>query len=292
MILNTNVQDLLLELRGLGILGADCEAVPNTNGTTDGRIYILSENNVKRHVLKLDHPQEIALAEQFLHRYREVSLLPDLLYTDPDKTYMVYTFIPGTTHYNRGAKINWLTRLVTGMLNHYTAVEEGSSWGRIDIPHPSWLQFNEQSIREAKMNVGSLLTEADYELVRSLVHRLWSDDSGMKRYLLHGDTGVHNFVFDKGELQAIIDPSPIAGPVSYDFLYAFCSSPDDLNIETLRAGYVLLKNEATDVWSLTQEVMVQLYCRIGICLRHHPHDLAGYLQAWRYWKEQLKEQTL
>jgi len=291
MILNTDVRAFMKELWGRGLLGPDCEAFPNTNGTTDGRIYILSENNVKRYVLKLDHPQEIALAEQFLHRYREVLLLPDLLYTHPDKTYMVYTFIPGTTHYDRGLKINWLARLVTGMLNHYTVVEQGSSWGRIDIPHPSWKQFNEQSIREARMNVSSLLSEADYELVQSLVYRLWQDERGMKRYLLHGDTGVHNFVFDRGELQAIIDPSPIEGPVSYDFLYAFCSSPDDLNIETLLAGYEFLKNESMDLMRLTQEVLVQLYCRIGICLRHHPHDLAGYLQAWSYWREQLREQS-
>lgn len=32
----------------------------------------------------------------------------------------------------------------------------------------------------------------------------------------------------------------------------------------------------------TEEVIIQLYCRIGICLKHHPHDLADYLKAWDY----------
>ena len=35
---------------------------------------------------------------------------------------------------------------------------------------------------------------------------------------------------------------------------------------------------------LIEEVIIQLYCRIGICLRHHPHNLADYLKAWNYWK--------
>jgi hypothetical protein len=35
---------------------------------------------------------------------------------------------------------------------------------------------------------------------------------------------------------------------------------------------------------LMEETLFQLYCRIGICLRHHPHDLESYLKAWDYWK--------
>jgi hypothetical protein len=32
---------------------------------------------------------------------------------------------------------------------------------------------------------------------------------------------------------------------------------------------------------LKEEVIVNLYCRIGTCIRHHPEDLPLYLGAWK-----------
>ena len=102
--------------------------------------------------------------------------------------------------------------------------------------------------------------------------------------MLHGDCGVHNFVYDQNVLKGVIDPSPIVGPVLYDFIYAFCSSPDDLSLETLISTVTLLNHVSIERSRLIEEVIIQLYCRIGICLKHHPHDLADYLKAWDYWK--------
>nr|WP_239587430.1 phosphotransferase [Bacillus pakistanensis] len=42
-------------------------------------------------------------------------------------------------------------------------------------------------------------------------------------FLLHGDCGVHNFVFKGGSLSGVIDPTPVLGEPLYDLLYAFCS---------------------------------------------------------------------
>ncbi|WJH35443.1 hypothetical protein N6H14_05245 [Paenibacillus sp. CC-CFT747] len=102
--------------------------------------------------------------------------------------------------------------------------------------------------------------------------------------MLHGDCGVHNFVFQAEALAGVIDPCPAAGPVLYDFLYAFCSSPDDLSRETLLAAAAELEQEKPEETELVEQMMIQLYCRIGTCLRHHPQDLPLYLEAWIYWK--------
>jgi aminoglycoside phosphotransferase (APT) family kinase protein len=110
-----------------------------------------------------------------------------------------------------------------------------------------------------------------------------------RAYLLHGDTGVHNFVFHDRALVGVIDPSPVIGPILYDFLYAFCSSPDDLSAETLLGAYRLLRNKPVDERRLIEEAAVQLYCRIGICLMHHPQDRDAYLDAWAHWKTLLPE---
>ncbi|WP_175560791.1 hypothetical protein [Paenibacillus sp. NAIST15-1] len=38
---------------------------------------------------------------------------------------------------------------------------------------------------------------------------------------------------------------------------------------------------------MLKEAMIQLYIRIGLSIKHHPHDLPEYLAAWEYWKEQM-----
>lgn len=76
----------------------------------------------------------------------------------------------------------------------------------------------------------------------------------------------------------------MVGPVLYDFIYAFYSSPDDLNLETLFAAFEFLNHEPIDNVRLIEEVVLQLYCRIGISAKVHPHDLQDYLKAWDYWK--------
>ncbi|WP_342436124.1 hypothetical protein NSS79_21785 [Paenibacillus sp. FSL L8-0436] len=85
----------------------------------------------------------------------------------------------------------------------------------------------------------------------------------------------------------VIDPSPMVGPLIYDFTYAFCSSPDDLNKVTLFKAFDQLKQEAIGHSRLIEEAVFQLYCRIGICARVHPHDLKDYLTAWEHWRTHL-----
>lgn len=279
-----DVNEMIKELFDKGIIGNTETGFSRISGTTDGLVYTLAEKNEPKYVLKLDHPQQIIMAEQFFHTYRDITLLPKLLYTDPGKAFILYSYIPGTTHHNRGSKINWLTRLVKELFIHYAIDEHSDKWGRLEFPLPSWREFNELSIDEARTNMGGLLPAADYEKVKSLVQRTLRDEGHASRFLLHGDTGVHNFVFDQFALKGIIDPSPMIGPVLYDFLYAFCSSPDDLNLETLLAAYSLLNQEHIERSRLIEEAIIQLYCRIGICSKHHPHDLNDYLKAWDYWK--------
>ncbi|WP_282942628.1 hypothetical protein [Paenibacillus sp. RC67] len=127
--------------------------------------------------------------------------------------------------------------------------------------------------------------------MKSIVENI-SEIAGQRiRYLLHGDTGIHNFVFNEHSLVGVIDPSPMIGPVLYDFTYAFCSSPDDLDQETLFSTFSFLNHEPLERSSLIEEVLFQLYCRIGICIQHHPHDLQSYLKAWDYWKTQISNNS-
>lgn len=279
-----NINNIINTLRDTGVIDRNAKLNTKMDGTTEGLVYTLSVADEPKYVLKLDSPQNNTMVELMLLRYKHSPLLPRLLYTDPAKTFIVYTFLIGTTHHNRGSKRDWLTSLVTDLLNQYEVYPHTDKWGYwLEEPCQSWHAFIDQGVEYARNNVGNVLPIEDYFKVKALVDKM-PKTGEHERYLLHGDCGVHNFVFNEKKLSGVIDPSTIVGPVRYDYLYAYCSSPDDLNLETLISTISLLNHMPVDRTQLIDEVIIQLYCRIGICLLHHREDLEEYLKAWDYWK--------
>ncbi|MFC5987970.1 aminoglycoside phosphotransferase family protein [Marinicrinis lubricantis] len=281
-----HMQRIIQRLYERGIISSLAVKIKQLSGTTEGLVYLISDH-LSSYILKLDHPEQIAPVKHFLQTYHQSPLLPKLLYHDPESSYLVYSFLEGTTHVHRSSKKAWMARLVTDLLNYYTPVKETATWGRFGIPRQSWHEFMQTSLEETVDDIGERLPDIDHRLVQRLVHKWYAASDVEEQYLLHGDTGVHNFVFDQYSFVGVIDPSPIVGPVLYDFLYAFCSSPDDLNTDTLISAYSLLQYQAVDETRLIEETAIQLYFRIGICMRHHPEDLPEYLEAWTKWKKHL-----
>ncbi|CAI6014956.1 hypothetical protein PAECIP112173_00019 [Paenibacillus sp. JJ-100] len=253
------------------------------SGTTAGRVFRLRADSGEQYILKWDDPEQVRITCDFLNIYSHVPLLQKILFKDLDDTYLVYRYVEGETHSNRGAKKVWLTRLVKEVFNTYVRLPDTEPWGRPEYPRETWKVFNQISIDEARENLGDVLGTEDYDRVQKVINRLFQSDEG-PRFLLHGDAGVHNVVFKQTELIGLIDPSPMAGPVFYDFLYAFCSSPDDLDPDVLWDVFEHLEQVTMDRSRLMEEALVHLYCRIGLSNKHHPQDLPTYLQAWELWK--------
>ncbi|MBU5353927.1 aminoglycoside phosphotransferase family protein [Paenibacillus barcinonensis] len=285
MYTNPSVKDINMLFQKHGIHEQIVEA-KRLSGTTEGWVFRLRAISGEQYILKWDDSEQIHIARQFLETYSDVRLLPSLLFAGSDSTFFVYSYMTGETHYNRGPKKIWLTRLVKELFNTYVRVADTAAWGRMELPRRTWREFNQISIEEARENLGDVLGAEDYNLVQILVNRLFQKDEDA-RFLLHGDTGVHNFVFEQKELIGVIDPSPMVGPVLYDFLYAFCSSPDDLDPAMLWDVFKLLEHVDMNQFRLLEEAMVHLYCRIGLSNKHHPQDLPEYLRAWNEWRQHI-----
>ncbi|MFC0216690.1 phosphotransferase [Paenibacillus chartarius] len=275
-----DIELIVQDLRSRGIIENTSQVSGHMSGTTQGRVFTITVHEQPTYIVKIDSPSSTAYDVQFLAAYENSPLIPKLIYVGEGHSFFVYGYLAGTTHVQRGSKADWMKRLVRDLLNHYVPDRCTEGWGRLEAPASTWQQFHERSLEEARADIGDLLSYADYERVKSLLPVI---SVGHHKCLLHGDTGVHNFVFREHRLVGVIDPCPMAGPLLYDFTYAFCSSPDDLNEETLFAVYDLLRHAPFERARLRDEVLFQLYCRIGICVRHHPHDLPGYLQAWKSW---------
>ncbi|MBY0122801.1 aminoglycoside phosphotransferase family protein [Bacillus sp. S/N-304-OC-R1] len=254
-------------------------------GGTVSELYLLCHNDSK-YVVKLNDAQLIQSEAFFLGYYKESNLLPRLLYVEPSYRYIVYSFITGSTNYVKNNKKDILNALVQGLLNHYKKAPNHSGWGWADDPADSWERFLNNRVLEARKVIDSRLTHDDHSLV---LHLLQKNNSARSPYLLHGDCGVHNFIFNDGRLDGVIDPSPVIGPPLYDLIYAFCSSTDDLTKETIESTVSLLNKEDIYSSNLYAEVLIGLYLRIGTCIKHHPNDFGDYLNAWNYWKEVIKQ---
>ena len=259
------------------------------SGTTNGVLYTLLLNKIPTYVVKIDTPEIIAATKDFLVTYKDIKLLPTVLFTDTDHNFIVYSYISGETHFNRGTKREWMSLLITELFNQYQQVDKDTPWGRINgIPRNSWAEFNKSSLESARRNIGDLLPIEDHKRVEMLVHKLKIYHDKEEPYYLHGDMGVHNFVYKDNKLTGVIDPSPIIGPKIYDFTYAFCSSPDSLHVDTLYSLFKLWDSDHSFCRErLVDEVLFQLYTRMGVCVKVHPHDLNDYMAAWEEWRKYL-----
>ncbi|HFK1766105.1 aminoglycoside phosphotransferase [Bacillus wiedmannii] len=249
------------------------------NGGTTSTVYLLDE----KYVVKLNEAEVIREESHFLSFYEGNTLLSKLLYKEPFHTYFVYSFLEGSTSYEQGYKRSTLRTLVKEVINKYKIVPEADGWGWKENPVQSWNEFLTGNVKTAYENVKRYISEKEYRTVLKLANR----DAGVNQpFLLHGDFGFHNFIFQENELHGVIDPFPVLGDPLYDLIYAFCSTPEDITKETI--NYVMKQcvfhKQERDLY---EEIVIGLYLRIDTCLRHHPKDLEDYLVAWRYWMDEI-----
>ncbi|WP_137789237.1 aminoglycoside phosphotransferase family protein [Bacillus sp. E(2018)] len=278
-----NIEEIIQELILKNIIDQKPTEYKQLSGGTVSDLYLLYIDE-KKYVVKLNEPQVVESEANFLKQYKGLTLLPKLIYVEESHQYIVYSFINGSTEYFRGNKKDMLTTLVQGLLNNYKKAPD-IGWGWADQPSDSWESFLTNNIIEANKIIDSRLDKGNYEFVLNLVPKI---STKQEPYLLHGDFGVHNFIFNEGTLCGVIDPTPVIGDPIYDLIYAFCSSPDDLSKETIDSSMSYFMNEGKYTPFLYERVMIGLYIRLGICIKHHPHNFEEYLKAWYYWRELLR----
>ncbi|MCM3609882.1 aminoglycoside phosphotransferase family protein [Planococcus sp. MERTA32b] len=275
------IKKIISELIKQNVISAEPSIFKKLSGGTVSELYLLKVND-SEYVLKLNDPEVTGPESLFLNTYKEAGMLPKLLYVAPSNTYIVYSFISGSTDYNGSSKKEVLKELVEGLLNQYVKFPSESGWGWVDSPSASWQDFLRNEVSYAQKSIGSSIRPADHQLVADLVEKI---DPNAKAYLLHGDCGFHNFIFDDQHLVGIIDPAPVIGAPGYDLVYAFCSTPNDLTKETFDYAIHWLKERPVEIYEL---VVIGLYLRIALCSKHHPADLPHYMRAWTEWLVILK----
>ena len=275
------IEDIIQELRQLQIIDHnDCQAL---TGGTASRVYLVTGRSHTDYVIKINDPAAIQAEANFYRTYSGLDILPKLIYEDPPHRYLVYTFLPGSTSYVKGSKAIMLQTLAAQLLQFYQPAAPNSGYGFTDNPHPAWKDFLMERAIGTHEATRSVLSNEDFQLVSRLIQNRSEADS--QSYYLHGDCGVHNFIFRGSRLTGVIDPLPLIGEPLYDLIFAFCSSPYDLQPDVLKTAADLLPIPYPSEQALREEIIIVLYFRMAACLMHHPQDLPEYLAAWRKWKK-------
>ncbi|WP_064093434.1 phosphotransferase [Rossellomorea aquimaris] len=275
------IDAIIQHLTTKGVIPSNIQLIKSLKGGSSSTVYYLECEGGEELVIKQNEPFILREEVKFLLFYKSISYFPNVIYYDSTFQYFVYTFLKGDTKSVGNMKEN-LLKLVYSVLNHYKESSEKETWGWTDQSVRTWKEFLRERTENAKLTLKGVLPVEDEEYVDQI---LASIEEEKYAYLSHGDCGVHNFICEKEELTGVIDPTPIYASPLYDFLYAFCSCPKDLTVETLHSVVSEMKFVQKERKKVYKELMVILYIRIGTCLRHHPDDLEQYIQAWSYWKE-------
>lgn len=279
------MESIIKELNKKRIIDKNVLDDKTFEGGTSSQIGFLQMENGDKVVVKSNTPKVVEAEIYFLNFYQDISLFPRIIYADPTFRYILYTYVEGEMYADFQRK-DVLKVLVQKVINHYKPAETHNIWGMMEEPVGSWQEFLLAEVEVAGESLSSVLSKEDYRLVKSFVMN--SNRNVLDTpYLLHGDCGVHNFLFENGCLSGVIDPTPIIGMPIYELVFAFCSSPHDLSLETITEAAQDLKFPITDE-ELIEEVVIGLYIRISRCVAHHPLDLPMYLKAWNEWKEVSK----
>ncbi|MDQ0430152.1 fructosamine-3-kinase [Planomicrobium stackebrandtii] len=250
-------------------------------GGTMSQVFLLHHGKDAAYVLKFNKAHVTRPEAEFLIAYQKASLLPELVAVDVSHRYIVYTYIPGSTATSLiGGKGELLQTLVERLINHYQPVSVNESWGWQDAPASSWKQFLTEEVQAAQQILVPFLKKKKLHITAPFpVEQHWNREP----FLIHGDCGFHNFIMREKQLAGVIDPTPILGLPHYDLIYAFFSSPASLTKETLDFAFSGMSADLPEKKQLYEEVLIGLYVRLAICVKHHPVDFPAYVKAWDYW---------
>jgi hypothetical protein len=326
------------ELRTAGIIATNLtHCVALTGGTASGVTALSRPGAAPELVIKLNAPAEIQAEAFFLDTYRESPLLPTLRQVDPAHRFLVCDFRPGI-HVRYGKDHvdveQVMLTLVHDLLSRYVPYAPAAgphaiatlaelieragkcggapeAAGQNDNAARTWPAFLGDHVAYRHERLSAYLPAADLRLVERLARAPRRAEQSPS-YVLHGDCGAHNFLFQHrpvqtgarataqaaaqartrrlGPLAAVIDPYPLVGPPIRDLVFAFVSWPNGLEAEAIFPAAEALR--ASGRWQpngdphaiLCEEVLIALYMRMGTCLVHHPADLPAYLTAWPRWR--------
>jgi len=249
-------------------LKINIETTEQLKGSTDSIVLLIN----KKYILKIDEPSFIAETIKFLENTNS-KYFTELLYYNEEKTFLVYRYIEGDKLDNLdGIDVFEFLKTLYEITTSYPVSKE--QCGHVAYKFDSWIEYLRDDMKYCKENI-PCLGEVDFQLINLEINNLTRFD--FDKILMHGDFGVHNFIFKDNKLAGVIDPQPIVGDSLYDFFYACVSNVSILKKISMDQIFTIPNAPKSKMKSM---FLITLYNRIQRCIKHHPDDLQFYLDLF------------
>lgn len=234
---------------------------------TDSRICLLNG----QYIIKQNVPELLKSEVLFYEYYKDISKLQNVVLTSDENRYIVYEFIQGDVMHAVD-EFEDVMNNIKEITNSYKKYD-GEEFGYIYNPSPSWIDFLKTKVHEESLKFSDSFDFLPhvYEAISTL------EKYPFEKKLIHGDFGTHNFIKKDRKFVAAIDPIPTAGDPLYDFIYASLSNIDI--VKHLSIEY-LTKATGEPEEKVKSMLIIMLFYRLSICLRHHKEDFDSYVDFW------------
>jgi len=178
-------EDALDALRLRGIVPESGVLSPRMAGKTEGRVFAIVAGAAPRFILKYDEPDYNRNATAFLQEYAGGGWMPEVRYIDPEYRYFVYDYVAGRPGAQAAGvpKPEWMGASVRNVNNRYRPASAVHVWGwQDDALSPTWADFLERRIGEARGRIGAALPEEDHFAVLRIVDAKRRHDERMCSY--------------------------------------------------------------------------------------------------------------
>lgn len=188
-----------------------------TEGATESIVFSIEEKYLIKTMDELTYKSQM----EFLRFYNEVDEFQKVICCNTNLRYICFKYIEG---YKIKNKTNLDARKVISQIeNIITKYKEyeGNAYGYIfDNKSVIWSNFLGQEIKYAIPSIKEL--DIPIDPVNNALRIIAKYN--VKKYLIHGDFGTHNFLINEKEELKVIDPMPIIGDYLFDFYFAVLSS--------------------------------------------------------------------
>lgn len=266
-------------------IGLEIISAKSLKGGSGDEVYAITTTDGRNLIYKKGDRASISTQISFYKTYVDLPYLPRLVFGSADGTELVITSLEQLKERESMEKDMIIGQLVANFISKYQVMDSGNQiFGFVSghIQGETFAEFLISQSREAHTHIQHLLPDPELQKIEDKITTVYSTSSFTQKYLLHGDLGFHNFFYTSNQLTGIIDPDPVIGHPIYDLAFAFCSTTEQISLESWQSALqTLRKYYDFPLENGAAYLQIALLKRIANSHKHHPRDLEKYLAIWQ-----------
>lgn len=262
-----NLEEIILDLENKLNIKIDIKDIYYFNdGATDSVVFSLYNKYLIKTVDRLTYDVQL----EFFNKYK-YDYFQKLIYGNKKLSYLCFSYIDGIKLKEiKDYKVEEIIEQIYNVVSNYKKYSYQGYGYLFSDYNKSWKNFLQDEVLYSKKEIENVSFEKVDKSLKII------DKYKREKYLIHGDFGVHNFLFNNNSLY-VIDPMGVVGDYLYDFYFAIFSSP--LIFSKVGLDYILSFFD-DDLEYKKALLVVVLYIRMSRAFKYDKDNFNKYLNLY------------